>query len=388
MDTLARIRLLTGDDPFWTSQNPTLLKGEVGFRNVEGDDPLMRVGDGVRAWNQLPDMNKVGPVGQIGPEGPVGPPGPIGPQGNPGDAQAPWRAPFDISDAQDNVLFHIDPEGFGQIGKMKWNEIGDIWMGGIEPHGESPLGNAVLNIYPEADKTGIYIHAGPNTRPTFAWLMYLESIDPNPGCSQGLMVKAGFTGQEAILYLQNSGSNQPCFRVNGDATGWIKTPAVGSTRITWNSTWFQIMRGDDVGVFAIRGSDGAVDFPNLIVSTAVLTANAYIWPDTTNGQLFRLTSSGRYKRDIESVRRERARELIGKLRVVSYRSNTELCTHDDPDATHYGLIAEEVARIDPALADYDDEGNPQSVNYNGIAMLLLPLVQEILGLAEPAATYG
>ena len=75
------------------------------------------------------------------------------------------------------------------------------------------------------------------------------------------------------------------------------------------------------------------------------------------------------------VTREQAKKTIAKLRAVSYRSK---CEADDPHRTHYGLIAEEVAEVDPNLVTWDAEGRPQGVQYERIAMLLLPLMQELL----------
>ena len=82
-EQLARIRLLSQSATAWTATNPVLLRGEVGFQDVEGASPRMRVGDGLRAWNSLPDMSLQGPVGPTGATGPAGTAGATGSTGPP-----------------------------------------------------------------------------------------------------------------------------------------------------------------------------------------------------------------------------------------------------------------------------------------------------------------
>ena len=65
----------------WVINNPLLASGEQGY---EIDTTFMKVGDGVKLWNDLPYWNTgsiEGPPGPIGPEGPDGPIGAQGPQG-------------------------------------------------------------------------------------------------------------------------------------------------------------------------------------------------------------------------------------------------------------------------------------------------------------------
>jgi hypothetical protein len=82
-----------------------------------------------------------------------------------------------------------------------------------------------------------------------------------------------------------------------------------------------------------------------------------------NGQLGVVASSARYKQDITPLN-----DMAGKLaqlRPVSYRYKAE------PQATHYGLIAEEVAATMPELVVRDDQNRPESVQYLELVPLLL-----------------
>jgi len=43
----------------------------------------------------------------------------------------------------------------------------------------------------------------------------------------------------------------------------------------------------------------------------------------------------------------------------------------DPDGIQFGLLAEEVERVNPALVAHDDEGKPYSVRYEAVSAMLL-----------------
>ncbi len=92
-------------------------------------------------------------------------------------------------------------------------------------------------------------------------------------------------------------------------------------------------------------SQGAVRFHS-IGATAV-AANATL--DAGDGNsLLRSTSSRRYKRAVEHLDPDRA-EAVLDLRPVWYRSTAPA---DRPDRSWYGLIAEEVAEIEPRLVHW------------------------------------
>ena len=59
-----------------------------------------------------------------------------------------------------------------------------------------------------------------------------------------------------------------------------------------------------------------------------------------------------------------------RLRPVTFRYRS------GGDDLQYGLIAEEVAEIDPALVLFGPDGQPQTVRYHFLAPLLLSEVQQ------------
>jgi uncharacterized coiled-coil protein SlyX len=67
-------------------------------------------------------------------------------------------------------------------------------------------------------------------------------------------------------------------------------------------------------------------------------------------------------------------EALYRLKPVSYRYKKEI---DSSQALDYGLVAEEVAEIDPNLTACNREGQIESVRYNAInAMLLNEFLKE------------
>ena len=87
------------------------------------------------------------------------------------------------------------------------------------------------------------------------------------------------------------------------------------------------------------------------------------------GKLGTITSSRRYKRDIRPI----DGDVLMRLRPVTFRYNEDL---DPAGELQYGLIAEEVADVDPSLVLFDADGKPQTVRYQFLAPLLLNEVQQ------------
>jgi len=95
------------------------------------------------------------------------------------------------------------------------------------------------------------------------------------------------------------------------------------------------------------GSGGEVYFPG--VGTTASAANAFLNNGSTPAnQLLRSTSSLRYKTDVETLDHAKA-DAVLNLRPVWYRSKAEA---DRKDWSWYGLIAEEVAQVEPRLVHW------------------------------------
>ena len=98
----------------------------------------------------------------------------------------------------------------------------------------------------------------------------------------------------------------------------------------------------------------------------------------SNGQLGTLTSSLRYKEQVQDMGDLTSRLL--KLRPVTFLYKPE---YDKGERTlQYGLIAEEVAKVYPELVAYDKDGQPYTVRYQYLASMLLNEVQKQYRRAE------
>ncbi len=89
----------------------------------------------------------------------------------------------------------------------------------------------------------------------------------------------------------------------------------------------------------------------------------------SNGQLGTVSSSERFKTDIESMDVNTAK--LQQLRPVTFHYKT-----DSQGTLRYGLIAEEVAKVYPDLVVRDKHGRIDGVRYDELAPMLLNEVQK------------
>jgi trimeric autotransporter adhesin len=131
--------------------------------------------------------------------------------------------------------------------------------------------------------------------------------------------------------------------------------------------------GSSNNVIAIGNPGDDVDNTTWIgniygVSTQSGTTAQVIVSDS--GQLGTVASSERFKKDIAAM--ENASEAILSLRPVTFHYKT-----DTKGTPQYGLIAEEVAKMNPALVLPDRDGKPYTVRYDAVnAMLLNEFLKE------------
>jgi len=92
----------------------------------------------------------------------------------------------------------------------------------------------------------------------------------------------------------------------------------------------------------------------------------------SDGKLGTIMSSRRFKEDIKPM--DKASEAILALQPVAFRYKKDF----DPTGTaQFGLVAEDVAKVNPDLVVQDKEGKPYSVRYDQVnAMLLNEFLKE------------
>ena len=181
-----------------------------------------------------------------------------------------------------------------------------------------------------------------------------------------------------------------------DTTGGANT-AVGRGALDQNVTGnFNTAIGKDAGGLA-TGS-GNVYIGHLIAGVAGENNHTYIRNikdtsvngggadivtiDLTTGLLGHASSSRRYKEDIRPM--DNTSEVIYQLQPVTFRYKKEI---DRTQSPAFGLIAEEVAKVNPNLIACNSQGQPESVHYEMVnAMLLNEFLKEHQTVQELKAT--
>ena len=126
------------------------------------------------------------------------------------------------------------------------------------------------------------------------------------------------------------------------------------------------------GVGAVAGENDHTYIRNINATSVSGGGADFVTVDLTTGLLGHLSSSQRYKEDIKPM--DNASQALFALKPVTFRYKKEI---DQSQSLDYGLIAEDVAQVDPNLAIRDGKGQIESVRYNAInAMLLNEFLKE------------
>ena len=154
------------------------------------------------------------------------------------------------------------------------------------------------------------------------------------------------------ITIENNNIDIGNFGVSGDSD----TIRVGSTQ---TSTFI-------AGIFGQASAGGATVFVN------------------SSGKLGTSVSSARFKQNIQDMG-DSSHALLA-LRPVTFHYKPEL----DPDGiAQFGLVAEEVEKINPALVVRDADGKPYTVRYEAVnAMLLNEFLKEHRKVQELKATVA
>jgi uncharacterized coiled-coil protein SlyX len=129
-----------------------------------------------------------------------------------------------------------------------------------------------------------------------------------------------------------------------------------------------------VNVLGLAGESNTTRIGNVYASQASGRA-VYVNSDNKLGTL---SSSRRFKEDIKSI--GKASEAILALQPVTFRYKTEI---DGSGTKQFGVVAEEVEKVNPDLVTRDEEGKPQTVRYEAVnAMLLNEFLKEHRAVEE------
>jgi len=104
----------------------------------------------------------------------------------------------------------------------------------------------------------------------------------------------------------------------------------------------------------------------------------------SNNKLGTTTSSKRFKQEIKPMKK--ASEALLPLKPVTFRYNKEI---DPAGTSQFGLVAEDVEKVNPDLIVRDQDGKPYSVRYDQVnAMLLNKFLKEHRKIEEHETTIA
>ena len=184
---------------------------------------------------------------------------------------------------------------------------------------------------------------------------------------------------DVALFDNSTGSNNTAsgFNALGANTSGSNNIAVGATAgvnltIGSNNIYVGNVGGGPGESARIRiGTQGTQTATFIAgISGAAVTGNQVVIG--SNGKLGVTASSARFKEKIQPM--DKASEVILALKPVTFRYKPEL----DPDGIpQFGLVAEQVAKVDPDLVARDDQRKPYTVRYEAVnAMLLNEFLKE------------
>src|SRR5450432_527283 len=209
-----------------------------------------------------------------------------------------------------------------------------------------------------------------------------QSLHGNKTASQNTA-----TGYQALFKSTGAGNTANGYQaLYSDTTGHSST-ALGYDALYSDTTGANNTAiGDDAG-FALTTGSNNIDIGNPATTSDANTirigsltqTNTYVAGISgvtvasgvgvivdSSGHLGTATSSARYKDNIQPM--DKASEALLSLQPVTFRYKHEL----DPDGIpQFGLVAEQVEKVNPDLVARDDQGKPYTVRYEAVNAMLL-----------------
>jgi trimeric autotransporter adhesin len=201
-------------------------------------------------------------------------------------------------------------------------------------------------------------------------------------------------GASALLANIDGGSNNACgyYALSANTAG-SNNQAIGAFSLSSNTTG-----SSNIAIGSLSGMNVTTANNVICIGELVLGDNVddgcyvgNIWGATggeqpvyvnASGKLGAQVSSRRFKDEIRPM--EKASEVIYELKPVSFRYKSQI---EPSRPVGFGLIAEDVEKVNPDLVACDKEGKPYSVRYDQVnAMLLNEFLKEHRKLAEQEAT--
>jgi uncharacterized coiled-coil protein SlyX len=178
-------------------------------------------------------------------------------------------------------------------------------------------------------------------------------------------------GVQALYRATGGGNIALGFQAGVNLTTGSNNIDIGNAGVAAESGKIRIgKQGTHNGTFIAGISGVAGTGPHVVVSA--------------NGKLGVAASSARFKKAIKPM--DHASQAIHRLEPVTFRYNEELDPNGIPQ---FGLIAEDVEKVNPDLVVRDEDGKLMTVRYEAVnAMLLNEFLKEHRNVAEQQSTIA
>lgn len=204
-------------------------------------------------------------------------------------------------------------------------------------------------------------------------LLALETQDILQNASIG---KGGITVNGGTINVTSGGS----IIVTGSGSIQLPTGTLSANHVNGttdlNAPTLNVTNSNVSGNETISGTlyaNGAVKMPQ-VYSTSITSAYRVVYNGNGDGSMGYNLSSARFKQDIADWHGDPA--VFRALRVVAFRYISAVEQWGDAAAIEVGLIAEEVDALGLSwLVDYDDEGRPEGLKFDRLAVAALALAQ-------------
>jgi endosialidase-like protein len=186
------------------------------------------------------------------------------------------------------------------------------------------------------------------------------------------------SGVNALVFNTTGDHNA----ANGDSALYGNTTGSSNTAVGFHAGYNLTTGNNNIcigaGVQGVAGENNTIRIGDTTLTNSscyvaglfALSPAATVHWDPTTGQLGSTASSRRFKHDIKPM--DRASEAVLALKPVTFHYNG-----DGRNTLCFGLIAEEVEKINPDLVVRDKDGKPFSVLYDHVnAMLLNEFLKE------------
>ena len=243
---------------------------------------------------------------------------------------------------------------------------------------------------------------GPNTAVGSGALS--ANITGNSNTAVGFQALQGVDGDfnTAVgfraLYVSTASSNDAFgYEALWSNTGGFHNTALGQLALFNNTTGSDnVAVGNEAGmnqdsgsgnVYIGSGIQGVAGESNACYIKSIFgqtSANGIPVLINSDNKLGTTTSSARFKEAIKPM--DKASEAILALKPVTFRYKKEL---DPQGAQQWGLVAEDVEKVNPDLVVRDNQGKPYSVRYDQVnAMLLNEFLKEHKKVEKQQATIA